>query len=153
MKRTKLIIGFALTVTLLACSKYEFRWVKKMEGTWNVTNYNVTEIDSTGNSTTLLDQNDAGTYTLSESSIDNIKLEGIFDLKKDIKLNGTHYSDSYTGTIDEEGMRIKLFGGTCIQCDSFYTIEVNKKNEQVWTRYDVGAPWTKTTKIKISLSR
>lgn len=126
---------------------------KKNGGTWTVANYQVSEIDSAGNVTNVINANNIGTYQITEATIDDLKLEGIFDLSKDVEINGIHYKEDAVGSIDEEGMRIIMFGGTCIQCDTTYTLDVNSRNKLVWSRYFVGSPWTKTTKVQITLER
>ncbi|MFN5911794.1 MAG: hypothetical protein ACK45H_10695 [Bacteroidota bacterium] len=155
MKRLKFAFPalLLLMVVFFACSKYEFRWVRKIEGRWKIANFLVTEIDSSGNVTTLVDEDDCGFYELKEGEIDGLTLEGIFEYNKSYTINGLTYTSQGSGTIDEEGTRIIKFGGSCIACDTVYTIEKNRKNKQVWSRYYVGGNWDKTVKLQMTLER
>jgi hypothetical protein len=154
MKNTLNILLIASILLLfMGCKKYEFRWVDKMAGVWQIENFTLTEIDSSGNVTTLIDKDNAGTMEFSQSYIDGLKLEGIFDYKRTLNVDGTNVLTEGTGTIDEEGTRLIFYGGYCIQCDSMYTIDVNKKNKLVYSQFKVQSPWTKTRKTQMTLKR
>lgn len=153
MKSKYILLSILIISGLFSCKSFEERWVNRLEGNWNITNYLVTEIDSAGTVTTLVDAKDAGSYVFKEATINDLQLEGQLEFTRILTINGNTVTTSGVGTVDEEGKRVIFYGGYCIQCDTFYTIDNDLKDHKVWSRYGPNSNGLTTVHAQYTLDR
>ncbi len=153
MKIVIVVLILIPAVAFMGCSRSEVRWVRKLEGRWNVSRYLLTEIDSSGEVATISDIENAGFYDFKEAELNGLQLEGQLEFHREWNINGTIETTDGVGSIDEESARVIMYGGTCVQCDTFYTIEEDQKNHKVWSKFVPDNNYLLSRHLQLTLER
>ncbi|MCB0705136.1 MAG: hypothetical protein KDC34_07490 [Saprospiraceae bacterium] len=117
---------------LLGCAKSQLRYAKVMEGTWNIAEETIILINPDGKTELVSQATDVGTLLLEEPILG----DGIF-LDYTIVLNNNPYTwVKLPFKTDDERKRVFFYNFYCgdvFNCDMSATIEVDKKDEQMWS--------------------
>ncbi|MBK8556346.1 MAG: hypothetical protein IPL65_11520 [Lewinellaceae bacterium] len=147
MKHALPFIAFLLLFT--ACKTKEDRYLDRLEGTWTIDRLERKEIHTDGSVTVLTDERSVGTLNMKVATLDNLELENLKDFIFDYTENGLQKYVEGVLKVDEQAKRVIVLGGTCIQCDLAYTVDVNKKGKQVWSTYSYDASTGNSYKLDL----
>lgn len=155
MKPRILYFTIGFFVILYSCTKQQ-RIEDALTGTWNIAHYERTKIDTSGNRTTLLSEENVGRWSF---YIDTIQAYGYTSTENGYQLFGFMYNGSQglqydTGVVmvSEEGRRLILVGPD-INTDQLFNIDAFIGNEMLLTRYSSAPNDTAFYELKIGLEK
>ncbi|MCB0650636.1 MAG: hypothetical protein KDC85_05120 [Saprospiraceae bacterium] len=143
---------FLLLLTSWSCKK-EDMFLDRLEGTWNIDRLERYEIHPDGSAITLTDEKNVGTLSMKVATIDGLTLDNLKDFEFNYTENGNAVNQIGVLKVDEQAKRVIILGGDCIQCDIAYTVEINKKNEQVWSTFSYDQQSNLSYKLTYTLRR
>lgn len=143
---------FLLLLTFWSCKK-EDMFLDRLEGTWNIDRLERHEIHPDGSVITLTDEKNVGTLSMKLATIDGLSLDNLKDFEFNYTENGNAVNQIGVLKVDEQAKRVIILGGDCIQCDIAYTVETNKKNEQVWSTFSYDQQSYLSYKLTYTLRR
>jgi hypothetical protein len=131
-----LFILIMFTVLFAGCKKKQYKYIDDLEGEWTITHSERVMIYPDGTQDVYEDIDNAGTMSVYEA---NPPAETF----KDFTFSYTNFQGVPVGIsssvyVDEDATRVGFSQVLCsspFECDIVWTIEVDKKNKQVWAAY------------------
>ena len=153
MPFAKITLVSLFVVFFFSCKTKEDRYLDRLEGTWTIDRLERRQINADGTVEVLTDERSVGTLTMVVATYGDLDLESLKDFVFDYTENGQPVHVEGTLKVDEQAKRVIVLGGTCIQCDLAYTVEVNQKGKQVWSTFSYDSQNNRSFKLTYTMSK